>query len=165
MTNHIWNHFPATGEQADCGASLQPSLDDICESLFQLLIMFWVDLSHDGNMNRSAMLHFPVSRESILQTFVSTNLTTMPHSYQRSSGWKIWSYLRTHCHLHHTTVSKFLGLSVFPTPTKHSDCVSTSDPSIFNEEASHLLDTSSNGFSRDEQLLGARAPKQIYHGR
>jgi hypothetical protein len=30
---------------------------------------------------------------------------------------------------------KFFGLSVLPTPTKHSDCVSTSDLNIFNEEA------------------------------
>ncbi|EOA83050.1 uncharacterized protein SETTUDRAFT_29353 [Exserohilum turcica Et28A] len=45
------------------------------------------------------------------------------------------------------------------------DCVSISDLNIFSEEALRRLDTSLNGFSMDERLLGARAPEQTYHGR
>ena len=58
MMNHIWNHLSAVSEQEDRGVLLQPSLDSVYENLFQLLVMFWTDLSHDGNMNRSAIMHF-----------------------------------------------------------------------------------------------------------
>ncbi|EMD86838.1 hypothetical protein COCHEDRAFT_1218347 [Bipolaris maydis C5] len=58
MMNHIWSRFSNVSQQADCGVLLQPSLDGVHENLFQLLVMFWTDLSHDGNMSRSAIMHF-----------------------------------------------------------------------------------------------------------
>lgn len=58
MMNHIWDHLSVVSQQADCGVLLEPSLDGVHENLFQLLVMFWTDLSHDGNMNRSAIMHF-----------------------------------------------------------------------------------------------------------
>lgn len=58
MMNHIWSRLSIVSQQADCGVLLQPSLDVVHENLFQLLVMFWTDLSHDGNMSRSAIMHF-----------------------------------------------------------------------------------------------------------
>jgi hypothetical protein len=58
MMNHIWDHLSIVSQQADRGILLQPSLDSVHENLFQLLVMFWTDLSHDGNMSRSAMMNF-----------------------------------------------------------------------------------------------------------
>ncbi|KAF9695526.1 hypothetical protein EKO04_006297 [Ascochyta lentis] len=58
MMNHIWDHLSVVSQQADCGVLLEPSLDGVHENLFQLLVMFWTDLLHDGNMNRSAIMHF-----------------------------------------------------------------------------------------------------------
>jgi hypothetical protein len=55
--------------------------------------------------------------------------------YRHSCGWDVLLYLSMPYHLHCTTILRFLGLSVQSTSIKHSDCVSTSDPSIFNEEA------------------------------
>ncbi|EFQ90142.1 hypothetical protein PTT_13339 [Pyrenophora teres f. teres 0-1] len=58
MMNHIWNHLSVVSQQAACGVLLEPLLDGVYENLFQLLVMFWTDLSHDGNMSRSAIMHF-----------------------------------------------------------------------------------------------------------
>jgi hypothetical protein len=58
MMNHIWDHLSVVSQQADRGVLLQPSLDGVHENLFQLLVMFWTDLSHDGNMSRSAIMNF-----------------------------------------------------------------------------------------------------------
>lgn len=58
MMNHIWGHLSVVSQQADCGVLLQLSLDGVQENLFQLLVMFWTDLSHDGNMSRSAIVNF-----------------------------------------------------------------------------------------------------------
>ena len=58
MMNHIWDHLSVISRQADHGVLFQPSLDSVHENLFQLLVMFWTDLSHDGQMNRSAIMHF-----------------------------------------------------------------------------------------------------------
>ncbi|KAF2626977.1 hypothetical protein BU25DRAFT_342016 [Macroventuria anomochaeta] len=58
MMNHIWDHLSIVSQQADRGVLLQPSLDGVHENLFQLLVMFWIDLSHDGNMSRSAIMNF-----------------------------------------------------------------------------------------------------------
>jgi hypothetical protein len=33
-------------------------LDGVYENLFQLLVIFWTDLSYDRNMNCSAIMHF-----------------------------------------------------------------------------------------------------------
>jgi hypothetical protein len=56
--NHIWDHLSVVSQQADRGVLLQPSLDGVHGNLFQLLVMFWTDLSHDGNMSRSAIMNF-----------------------------------------------------------------------------------------------------------
>ncbi|OAL42613.1 hypothetical protein IQ07DRAFT_525792 [Pyrenochaeta sp. DS3sAY3a] len=58
MMNHIWEHLSVVSQQEDCGVLLRPSLDGVHENLFQLLVMFWTDLSHDGNVSRSAIMHF-----------------------------------------------------------------------------------------------------------
>jgi hypothetical protein len=58
MMNYIWDHLSVVSQQADCGVLLQQALDSVHEDLFQLLVMFWTDLSHDGHMNRSAIMHF-----------------------------------------------------------------------------------------------------------
>lgn len=58
MMNYIWDHLSIAGQQADSGILLEPSLDSVHENLFQLLVMFWTDLSHNGNMSRSAIMHF-----------------------------------------------------------------------------------------------------------
>lgn len=49
MMNLIWDHLSVVSQQADRGVLLQPSLDGVHENLFQLLVMFWTDRSHDGN--------------------------------------------------------------------------------------------------------------------
>ncbi|KAH6612382.1 hypothetical protein C7974DRAFT_444959 [Boeremia exigua] len=58
MMNHIWDHVTAVSQQADLRILLQSSLAALNENLFQLLVMFWTDLSHDGNMSRSAIMNF-----------------------------------------------------------------------------------------------------------
>jgi hypothetical protein len=58
MMNHIWDHLSIVSQQVDRGVLLQPSLDSVHENLFQLLVMFWTDLSHDGNMSCSAIMNF-----------------------------------------------------------------------------------------------------------
>lgn len=58
MMNYIWDYLSVVSQQADRGVLLQPSLDGVHENLFQLLVMFWTDLSHDGNMSRSAIMNF-----------------------------------------------------------------------------------------------------------
>jgi hypothetical protein len=58
MMNHIWDHVTAVSQQADLGILLPSSLAALNENLFQLLVMFWTDLSHDGNMSRSAIMNF-----------------------------------------------------------------------------------------------------------
>lgn len=58
MMNHIWDHVTVVSQQADFGILLQSSLAGVHENLFQLLVMFWTDLSHDGNMSRSAIMNF-----------------------------------------------------------------------------------------------------------
>jgi hypothetical protein len=37
---------------------LELLLDGVYKSLFQLLVMFWTDLSYDRNINCSAIMHF-----------------------------------------------------------------------------------------------------------
>ncbi|KAF1347193.1 hypothetical protein EJ07DRAFT_169869 [Lizonia empirigonia] len=58
MMNHIWDHVTAVSQQADLGILLPSSLAALNENLFQLLVMFWTDLSHDRNMSHSAIINF-----------------------------------------------------------------------------------------------------------
>ena len=58
MMNHIWDHVTAVSQQADLGILLQSSLAALNENLFQLLVMFWTDLSHNGNISCSAIMNF-----------------------------------------------------------------------------------------------------------
>jgi hypothetical protein len=58
MMNHIWGYLSVVVQQEDCGVLLELLLDGVHENLFQLLVMSWTDLSHDGNMNCSAIMHF-----------------------------------------------------------------------------------------------------------
>jgi hypothetical protein len=62
--------------------------------------------------------------------------------------------------LRHTSISKILGLSVQPIPTKHSDCVSIFDPSISSEAVLHQLVTLLSDYSTEENSQGARVLEQ-----
>jgi hypothetical protein len=58
MMDHVWDRAAASVKAADSGTVLPNSSADICESLFQLLVMFWTDISSDGKMHRNAIVHF-----------------------------------------------------------------------------------------------------------
>lgn len=56
--DYIWDRMTALVKTADAGVVLQTAPDAVYENLFQLLVMFWTDLSHDGKMDRNAIVHF-----------------------------------------------------------------------------------------------------------
>lgn len=58
MIDYIWDNMAAQVKEADGGRVVQSSLDMFYESLFQLLVMFWTDLSQDGKMDCNAIVHF-----------------------------------------------------------------------------------------------------------
>jgi hypothetical protein len=58
MMDYVWNRAAASVKAADGGTVLPNLSAALCESLFQLLVMFWTDLSSDGRMHRNAIVHF-----------------------------------------------------------------------------------------------------------
>jgi hypothetical protein len=58
MMDHVWDRTTASVKAADSGTVLQNSSADICEGLFELPVMFWTDISLDGQMHPNAIVHF-----------------------------------------------------------------------------------------------------------
>ncbi|PVH90623.1 hypothetical protein DM02DRAFT_483906, partial [Periconia macrospinosa] len=58
MMAYIWNSIAVLVEDMDGGKAPQDSLEPVYENLFQLLVMFWTNLSKDGNMHHNAIVHF-----------------------------------------------------------------------------------------------------------
>jgi hypothetical protein len=65
---------------------LEPSLDAVRENLLQLLVMFWTDLSHNGNMNRSAIMHF----SGVLRIHPTELCFRKPHDYTPFISALLW---------------------------------------------------------------------------
>jgi hypothetical protein len=86
MMNHIWGYLSVVIEQEDCGVLLESSLDGVQESLFQLLVMFWTDLSYDGNMNCSAIMHF----SGVLGIYLTELCFRKPYNYTLFISALLW---------------------------------------------------------------------------
>ena len=58
MMSYIWDSTATLVKDTDGGKVPQNTPDPIYENLFQLLVMFWTDISKDGKMHRNAIVHF-----------------------------------------------------------------------------------------------------------
>jgi hypothetical protein len=64
MLQAVWDGFaclPDDFESQDDGRAIERSSEDqtlLLENLFQLMVMFWTDLSMDGTMSRNAIVHY-----------------------------------------------------------------------------------------------------------
>ncbi|KAJ9634203.1 hypothetical protein H2199_009087 [Coniosporium tulheliwenetii] len=58
MMDYIWAGLSDLVREADSTSVSQDIPPVLLENLFQLLVMFWTDLSRDGNMEQNAIVHF-----------------------------------------------------------------------------------------------------------
>jgi hypothetical protein len=56
--DQIWEQLATANEEVEQGQPIMTPLGPVYEQVFQLLVMFWTDLSADAIMDHNAIVHF-----------------------------------------------------------------------------------------------------------